>query len=158
MGSGEVSSLIEAFLRERAAEAERAPRERATGRGSKLAGGLGGAERDARNKRDDNAAAAAMAVPPGTPLLETRGSAPMTAATRAALGEPAFLKLRHAARAFQRGELDAEAAVAAARDRRRQRRGANALTALAVHLPDAAKRDVLLVAVEAARLERLETS
>ena len=36
--------------------------------------------------------------------------------------------------------------------------GANALTALAVHLPDAAKRDVLLVAVEAARLERLETS
>ena len=157
MGSGEVSSLIEAFLRERAAEAERAPRERATGRGSKLAGGLGGAERDARNKRDDNAAAAAMAVPPGTPLLETRGSAPMTAATRAALGEPAFLKLRHAARAFQRGELDAEAAVAAARDAAGNA-GANALTALAVHLPDAAKRDVLLVAVEAARLERLETS
>jgi hypothetical protein len=160
MGSGEVSSLIEAFLRERAAatsKAERAPRERETGRGSKLAGGLGGAERDARNKRDDNAAAAAMAVPPGTPLLETRGSAPMTAATRAALGEPAFLKLRHAARAFQRGELDAEAAVAAARDAAGNA-GANALTALAVHLPDAAKRDVLLVAVEAARLERLETS
>ena len=75
----------------------------------------------------------------------------------AALGEPAFLKLRHAARAFQRGELDAEAAVAAARDVAGNA-GANALTALAAHLPDAAKRDVLLVAVEAARLERLETS
>ena len=160
MGSGEVSSLIEAFLRERSAatsKAERTPRTRETGRVSKLAGGLGGAERDARNKRDDNAAAAAMAVPPGTPLLETRGSAPMTAATRAALGEPAFLKLRHAARAFQRGELDAGAAVAAARDAAGNA-GANALTALAAHLPDAAKRDVLLVAVEAARLERLETS
>ena len=160
MGSGEVSRLIRAFLRERerASSATRAPDggEAKTGKDDKLAGGLGGAERDARNKRDEDAAAAAMAVPPGTPLPETRGSAPMTAATRAALGEPAFLKLRRAARAFQRGELDAEAAVAAARDAAGNA-GANALAALAAHLPDEAKRDALLVAVEAARLERLET-
>jgi hypothetical protein len=160
MGSGEVSSLIEAFLRERSAatsKAERTPRTRDTGRVSKLAGGLGGAERDARNKRDDNAAAAAMAVPPGTPLLETRGSAPMTAATRAALGEPAFLKLRHAARAFQRGELDAGSGGGGGARRRRKRRRERAHRARRAP-PDAAKRDVLLVAVEAARLERLETS
>ena len=164
MGSGEVSSLIRSFLRERAssvpsepARADRVPGGRKTGRENKLAGGLGVAERDARNKRDDDAAAAAMVVPPGTPLPETRGSAPMTAATRVALGEPAFLKLRRAARAFQRGELDAEAAVAAARDAAGNA-GANALAALAAHLPDDAKRDALFVAVEAARLERLETS
>ena len=149
MGSGEVSSLIRAFLRERAsAEAERASVERAPGKENKhknkhkLAGGLGGAERDARRKRDDDAAAAALAVPPGTPLPETRGSAPMTAATRAALGEPAFLKLRHAARAFQRGELDAEAAVAAAKNAAGNA-GANALAKLATYLPDENKRDEL---------------
>jgi hypothetical protein len=168
MGSGEVSSLIRAFLRERAeAEAERASAERAPGKENKhenkhrnkhkLAGGLGGAERDARRKRDDDAAAAALAVPPGTPVPETRGSAPMTAATRAALGEPAFLKLRNAARAFQRGELDAEAAVAAAKDAAGNA-GANALAKLATYLPDDAKRDELVVAVEAARLERLEAN
>jgi hypothetical protein len=168
MGSGEVSSLIRAFLRERAeAEAERASAARAPGKENKhenkhrnknkLAGGLGGAERDARRKRDDDAAAAALAVPPGTPVPETRGSAPMTAATRAALGEPAFLKLRNAARAFQRGELDAEAAVAAAKDAAGNA-GANALAKLATYLPDDAKRDELVVAVEAARLERLETN
>ena len=81
----------------------------------------------------------------------------MTAATRAALGEPAFLKLRHAARAFQRGELDAEAAVAAAKNAAGNA-GANALAKLATYLPDENKRDELVVAVETARLERLETN
>ena len=80
----------------------------------------------------------------------------MTAATRAALGEPAFLKLRHAARAFQRGELDAEAAAAA--KNAAGNAGANALAKLATYLPDENKRDELVVAVETARLERLETN
>jgi hypothetical protein len=67
------------------------------------------------------------------------------------------LKLRNAARAFQRGELDAEAAVAAAKDAAGNA-GANALAKLATYLPDDAKRDELVVAVEAARLERLEAN
>ena len=144
MGSGEVTTLIANFLRERA---DRVHQKRAaSSSGNKLAGGLG---KKRVTSMDALAAAAAMCVPPGTPDAETRGSAPLTATTRAELGEGVFVKLRETARAFQRRDINATQLFSRARQVAGVA-GVNALKAFATHLPDAEKKGELAAAMAAA--------
>ena len=155
MGSCEVSTLIRAFLSERAGAVKREQNTNAntfSKNSNRLGGGLGKRRVLAR---DVAAASRAMLVPPGTPPPETRGSVPLVSTTRAALGEGVFLKLREAARAFQRGELGAGEIIKIAKDAGGVA-GVNALEALVKHLPDTQKKTELSTAIATARVKGLE--
>ena len=160
MGSGEVSTLIRAFLRD---EEARETRERArensgpggrVGRSRGTPGGTPGeaatdavAVADASLRNAARASAAARRVPPGVVVPETRGSAPVAAKLRATLGDSAYAALRAAGRSFQRGEMDArefyDATAAACGGS-----GGETAAALAAHLPDPNRRAELLAAHE----------
>lgn len=156
MGSGEVSTLIRAFLRD---EEARETRERARensgpgGRVGRSRGTPGEAATDAVAVADASlrnaarASAAARRVPPGVVVPETRGSAPVAAKLRATLGDSAYAALRAAGRSFQRGEMDArefyDATAAACGGS-----GGETAAALAAHLPDPNRRAELLAAHE----------
>ena len=156
MGSGEVSTLIRAFLRD---EEARETRERArenSGSGGRVGRSRGtpgeaatdaDAVADAALRNAARASAAARRVPPGVVVPETRGSAPVAAKLRAALGDSAYAALRAAGRSFQRGEMDArefyDATAAACGGF-----GGETAAALAAHLPDPNRRAELLAAHE----------
>ena len=132
MGSGEVSELIRAFLRD---EEARDSRERARAH-------VPGPE-DASDARGGVRAKPRRTAPTPTRISETppprrderlrasssrrrAGSAPVAAKLRAALGDSAYAALRAAGRSFQRGEMDAlefyDAATAACGDPEERRR------------------------------------
>ena len=154
MGSGEVSELIRAFLRDEEARDSRERARARSGPGGRVGRSRGGAGEAAANGADAdadfrNASAAARRTPPGVVVPETRGSAPVAAKLRAALGDSAYAALRAAGRSFQRGEMDAlefyDAATAACGES-----GGETAAALAAHLPDPNRREELF----AARAER----
>ena len=139
MGSGEVSELIRAFLRDEEARDSRERARARSGPGGRVGRSRGGAGEAAANGADAdadfrNASAAARRTPPGVVVPETRGERARRGETSRGVGR---LGVRRAARrgAFVSARRDGRARVLRRGDRRRaairRRDGGGACGALA---------------------------